>query len=54
MTEDAERIADIIRDTLYTDRGDLLLQVAAILREEGHCAHTASVLQAAGDSLNGD
>lgn len=53
MTEDAERIANIIMDTNTDDRGDLLLQVAAILRsnEQGY---TASLFRTIGNIYNGD
>lgn len=52
MTEDAERIAAIICETNTDDRGDLLLQVAEILRSHAQGC-TASLFEAIGKVYNG-
>lgn len=53
MTEDAERIANIIMDTNTDDRGDLLLQVSDILRANSQ-GYTAALFKSIGDIYNGD
>jgi hypothetical protein len=48
MTEDAERIADIICGTDATDRGALLVQVAEILRDNAQ-DYTARLFELLGE-----